>query len=66
MIVSKKMRFASRLKKAKKLRISRSEIYEPKTHSHNRRELEGWFLRTGISPVSQLPVSYIGIYTDFT
>ena len=31
-----------------------------------RKELNHWLLWAGISPDSKMPVSHIGIYTDFT
>ncbi len=46
--------------------ISRSEINEQASDFQKQRELEHWFLWTGLSPASQMPVSQIGIYTDFT
>ena len=32
----------------------------------NHKELNHWLLWAGISPDSKMPVSHIGIYTDFT
>ena len=65
-MISRKIRFTNRFKKMKKSNISRSEIHEPVSNTQKRKDLEAWFLRAGISPASQMPVSHIGIYTDFT
>jgi hypothetical protein len=45
--------------------VPRSELGKT-DELQNRRELNHWLLWAGISPDSKMPVSHIGIYTDFT
>ena len=46
-------------------RIARTEVQE-NLPEPTRKEMEHWLLWTGISPKAGMPVSQIGIYTDFT
>lgn len=45
---------------------TRSEIQRWDLEPHTLKELNHWLLWAGISPEAGMPVSHIGIYTDFT
>lgn len=64
----KTARLSNRLGKwnLKIVRISRSEVGSPSNLENPWKELDQWLLWAGISPEAGMPVSHIGIYTDFT